>query len=278
MFRTLTHFFFVFQTDRRTQTHHSEFVSGSRSCSPAPSSALHDPEAVYPEEDDFGQEWQSRLSRGQSRRRTLEDDALLQNVEWDDDLSPEPSSQPRHYDLRCDIPRHILPLESEDEDFGLLTSRPNFGSTERTPLLIRPPSRVSLARPTAEDPQNLVIPYAAIQRKISFSSVLSKTSNKVKYQYGGQSTFAQTVRTGNILYAYSRRELIWLLCSFSMPSAYSSVSVCSPSLSHLPVRDGSGVPSLSLGMVSCPVTRKSTHISHNGTTLTALIAPRSLPV
>ncbi|PIL32046.1 transporter [Ganoderma sinense ZZ0214-1] len=178
---------------RRTQTHHSEFVSGSRSCSPARSGALHDPEAAFLDEDDFGQEWQSRFSREQSRRRALEDDALLQNVEWDDDFSPEPSTRPRHYDFRRDIPRHILSLDSEDEDLNVFPPRPTFDPTERTPLLIRPPSRVSLVRPAPEEPQNLAIPYDAIQRKISFSSVLSKASNKVKYQYGGQSTFAQTL-------------------------------------------------------------------------------------
>ncbi|KAI1797799.1 transmembrane amino acid transporter protein-domain-containing protein [Ganoderma leucocontextum] len=178
---------------RRTQTHHSDFVSGSRSCSPAPSGVLHDPEAAYPDEDDFEQEWQSRLSREQSRRRALPDDAILQNVEWDDDLSPEPSTQPRRYHFRPDIPRHVLPLDSEDDDIDVMNPRANFDPTEHTPLLVRPPSRVSLSRPAVDDPQHLTIPYAALQRKISLTSVLSSTSNEVKYQYGGQSTFSQTL-------------------------------------------------------------------------------------
>lgn len=241
-------FFFAPQTDRRTQTHHSEFVSGSRSCSPARGSNLHDPEAACLDEDDFEQEWQSRSSRRRSRRRVFGEDAVLQNVEWDDDLSSEPSSQPFRYDFRRDILPHILPLESEDGNPDLLTPRP-FDPNERTPLLVRPSSRASLGHTVAEDPQNLAVPYAAIQRKISSSSVMSTASNTVKHHHTGQSTFAQTVRI-DISSAYPFHKLIWHSCSFSMPSAYSLVSVCYLNLSRLLALVGSGGPSLSLAMAS----------------------------
>ena len=165
--------------------------SGSVSSSSGLSSGPHDTEAAYDEEDDLGDEWEPRPSRERRRRSTSGDDAILENIEWDDDLTPAPSSETRQYDFPIGDERRVPSPDLEDEED---VPTPRAAPGERTPLLIRPsPSTTSLGRPAAGNVGHVASPYAAVQRKISSASVRQKAP-EAKYHVG-QSTFTQTVRT-----------------------------------------------------------------------------------
>ncbi|TBU48398.1 transmembrane amino acid transporter protein-domain-containing protein [Dichomitus squalens] len=175
----------AFESYRRAQSHHSDFISGSVSSSSLPSSLPHDAEAGYEDEDDLGDEWEHR-SRERRRYSASGDDAILENVEWDDDLTPAPSSETRQYDFPTADAHRIPPADLEVEQD---VPTPRAAPGEHTPLLVRASSSsTSLGRRAADQSAPS---YAAVQRKISSASVRSKAP-EAKYHVG-QSTFTQTL-------------------------------------------------------------------------------------
>ncbi len=177
--------------DRRAQTQHSEFVSGSVSSSSGLSGPPDTEAAIQDEEDEYAEDEDGRPIRP----RTRGDDALLDHIQWDEDLTPAPSSENRRFDFSSQLATDTRwPGSSvlEDED-DLPTPRPDPG--ERTPLLERPSSsQLSIGLPPPTSAAAQIPHYAALDRRISTTSVRSKASFKAKNYHVGHSTFAQTVR------------------------------------------------------------------------------------
>ncbi|KAI0374250.1 hypothetical protein BV20DRAFT_1110835 [Pilatotrama ljubarskyi] len=179
----------AFESYRRAQAQHSEFVSGSVSSSSGRSGPL-DSDSVLDDEDqderDLIQEVPRSL-RDRDRSSTRGDDALLANIQWDEDLTPGPSTDNRPFDFPTPTvmsPRQPQTPASED----LPTPR----AGERTPLLVRQSTSTTvLARPSPPEPIQEEPQYASISRRVSRASVRSKGEAKV--QHAGQSTFAQSL-------------------------------------------------------------------------------------
>lgn len=174
-------------TDRRTQVHHSDFVSGSLSSSSGRSGPL-DAESVLREDDDE-QDLIEEVPRSlRVPSRSAGDDALLENIQWDEDLTPGPSTEQRSFDLPTPTvtsPRYPMTPSSED------IPTPRAG--ERTPLFVRQTTSTTVLGRAAPQEQTRSVPqYSAVQRRISRSSIVSKGEPKLP-QHTGQSTFAQTV-------------------------------------------------------------------------------------
>ncbi|KAI9062988.1 hypothetical protein FKP32DRAFT_1628555 [Trametes sanguinea] len=178
----------IVESYRRTLVQHSDFVSGSVSSSSG-RSALHDEEAVLREEEDEQDLIQEvpRSIRDRSRSATG-DDALLENIQWDEDLTPGPSAEDRAFDFPTPTvtsPRYPMTPALED-------SVPTPRAGERTPLLVRQSTSATiLGRPPVAQPSEEVPQYEAIQRRVSSGSLGTKGEPKV--QHTGQSTFAQTL-------------------------------------------------------------------------------------
>ena len=185
--------------DRRAQTHHSDFVSGSLSSSsgrsaPQDTEAAIQEESEEEEEEDLDDDFRPHPVR--ERARSTGEDALLANIQWDEDLTPAPSSESRRFDFRTPTLGSARwpgtsPFEDEDN-----IPTPRAGPGERTPLIARPsPSQTSLSRPAPIQVNEQAMHHAALQRRISTTSVRSKASLKTpKHHHVGHSTFAQTVR------------------------------------------------------------------------------------
>ncbi|OSD03515.1 hypothetical protein PYCCODRAFT_1388448 [Trametes coccinea BRFM310] len=178
----------IVESYRRAQVQHSDFVSGSVSSSSGRSAPL-DEEAVIREqenEQDLIQEV-PRSIRDRSRSATG-DDALLENIQWDEDLTPGPFAEDRAFDFPTPTvtsPRYPMTPASED-------SVPTPRAGERTPLLARQSTSATiLGRPPVAQPSEEVPQYEAIQRRVSSASLGTKGEPKV--QHAGQSTFAQTL-------------------------------------------------------------------------------------
>ncbi|KAI0361716.1 hypothetical protein OH77DRAFT_1516648 [Trametes cingulata] len=178
----------AFESYRRAQAQHSDFVSGSVSSSSGRSGPL-DAESVL--DDDLDEDERDLIQEVprsvRERTRTGGDDALLANIQWDEDLTPGPSTDNRSFDFPTPTvmsPRQPQTPASED------VPTPRAG--ERTPLLVRQSTSTTvLGRPPPpeaiqEEPQ-----YASISRRVSRASVRSKGEAKV--QHAGQSTFAQSL-------------------------------------------------------------------------------------
>ncbi|KAI0662739.1 transmembrane amino acid transporter protein-domain-containing protein [Cubamyces menziesii] len=177
----------VFESYRRTQVHHSDFVSGSLSSSSGRSGTL-DAESVLREDDDE-QDLIEEVPRSlRVPSRSGGDDALLENIQWDEDLTPGPSTEQRSFDLPTPTvtsPRYPMTPSSDD------IPTPRAG--ERTPLFVRQTTSATvLGRPAPQEQTRPVPQYSAVQRRISRSSMVSKGEPKVP-QHTGQSTFAQTL-------------------------------------------------------------------------------------
>ncbi|KAI0335356.1 hypothetical protein GY45DRAFT_1317300 [Cubamyces sp. BRFM 1775] len=177
----------VFESYRRAQAQHSDFVSGSLSSSSGRSGPL-DAESELREDDDE-QDLIEEVPRSlRVPSRATGDDALLENIQWDEDLTPGPSTEQRSFDLPTPTvtsPRYPMSPSSED------IPTPRAG--ERTPLLTRQTTSATvLGRPAPLEQPRPAPQYSAVQRRISRSSMLSKGEPKVP-QHTGQSTFAQTL-------------------------------------------------------------------------------------
>ncbi|RPD63024.1 hypothetical protein L227DRAFT_651309 [Lentinus tigrinus ALCF2SS1-6] len=186
----------AFESYRRAQTHHSDFVSGSYTSSSG-RSGLPDTEAAIEEEEE--EEYAEDDIGGRPIRqptRTGGDDALLEHIQWDEDLTPEPSTESRRFDFTSrpttDTRWPVSPLFEDEDD--LPTPRAEQPG-ERTPLLVRgSSSHLSLGLPPPTTSFEEHSPhYAALGRRISSTSVRSKASLKTKYYHVGHSTFAQTL-------------------------------------------------------------------------------------
>ncbi|KAH9857857.1 transmembrane amino acid transporter protein-domain-containing protein [Lenzites betulinus] len=178
----------ILPTDRRAQAQHSDFVAGSVSSSSG-RSGPQDTESVFPDDLEDGYEEEEDLIEEvprsvRERARSTGEDALLANIQWDEDLTPGPSTAERTFDFATPtIPSPRYPRTPAYEDV------PTPRAAERTPLLVKQPAPLGLpvpAQSVREGPQ-----YAAIQRRVSRVSVRSKAEPKV--QHLGQSTFAQTL-------------------------------------------------------------------------------------
>ncbi|KAI8995550.1 transmembrane amino acid transporter protein-domain-containing protein, partial [Trametes punicea] len=174
-------------TDRRTQTHHSDFVSGSYSSSSGRSAPL-DPETAAIGQDDNDRDLIEELPRSiRDSSTSRRDDALLENIQWDEDLTPGPSTDGRSFDFPTPTvtsPRYPASPPSED------IPTPRAG--ERTPLLPRQSTSASvLACPPPADASPEAPQRASVQRRVSRTSVRSK--GETKLYHAGQSTFAQTL-------------------------------------------------------------------------------------
>lgn len=179
--------------DRRAQTQHSDFVSGSLSSSSA-QSALPDPEAIQEiegEEQDIDGYFPHPVPE---RPPPTGDDAILANIQWDEDLTPPaPFTQTRRFESRSTLtlgssrwPRSSF-VQDEDD-----LPTPRVASGERTPLLLKPsPSQTPLGRRPPVRVHDQAPHIAPLQHRISLASVRSKASLKPATQ--GHSTFAQTV-------------------------------------------------------------------------------------
>ncbi|KAI0757082.1 transmembrane amino acid transporter protein-domain-containing protein [Daedaleopsis nitida] len=184
----------AFEAYRRAQTQHSDFVSGSV-CSSSGQSGAVDPEAAIEEEDEEDDYYETDFQpprSPQDRARTAGDDALLANIQWDEDLTPEPSSDRARFDFRSHTLGSSRWPSTLDEDEDDLPT-PRAGPGERTPLVVRSsPSSNSLRHTLVVEEQ--MPNYAAVQRRISMASVRSKVSLKApKILHVGHSTFAQTL-------------------------------------------------------------------------------------
>ncbi|TFK94290.1 hypothetical protein K466DRAFT_476675 [Polyporus arcularius HHB13444] len=180
----------AFEAYRRAQTQHSEFVSGSVSSSSGLSGPPDTEAAIQDEEDEYAEDEDGRPIRP----RTRGDDALLDHIQWDEDLTPAPSSENRRFDFSSQLATDTRWPGSpvfEDED-DLPTPRPDPG--ERTPLLERASSsHLSIGLPPPTSAEEQIPHYATLDRRISTTSVRSKASFKAKNYHVGHSTFAQTL-------------------------------------------------------------------------------------
>ncbi|RDX55949.1 hypothetical protein OH76DRAFT_1370551 [Lentinus brumalis] len=180
----------AFEAYRRAQTQHSEFVSGSVSSSSGLSGPPDTEAAIQDEEDEYAEDEDGRPIRP----RTRGDDALLDHIQWDEDLTPAPSSENRRFDFSSQLATDTRWPGSpvfEDED-DLPTPRPDPG--ERTPLLERASSsHLSIGLPPPTSAEQQIPHYATLDRRISTTSVRSKASFKAKNYHVGHSTFAQTL-------------------------------------------------------------------------------------
>ena len=185
-------------TDRRAQTNHSDFVSGSVSSSSGRSAGL-DVEAAVPEEVEEEEYLDEDVEPHFDRRRAQStgNDSLFANIQWDDDLTPAPTSEGRQFDFRTSAraPWNISPVFEDGDDVP--TPHPAIG--ERTPLIIRTsPSSTSLSRQAPVQSEQRIPQYTPTPRRISHVSTRSKISlREPKHRHTGQSTFAQTVRTAS---------------------------------------------------------------------------------
>ncbi|KAH9944456.1 transmembrane amino acid transporter protein-domain-containing protein [Epithele typhae] len=179
---------------RRTQTQHSDFVSGSLSSSSGPSAAT-DPENAFQENDDldpFDDDEDAPSIR--ERTRSSGEHPFLANIQWDDDLTPAPTSEGRQYDFRpaARAPWNIPPAFEDEDDLPT----PRAGPGERTPLMARSSSSRTVVpnyRTPAQVEQSIP-EHSALQRRASHLSTRSKSSwRERKPSHGGQSTFAQTL-------------------------------------------------------------------------------------
>ncbi|CDO72322.1 hypothetical protein BN946_scf184977.g19 [Trametes cinnabarina] len=164
----------IVESYRRTQAQHSDFVSGSVSSSSS-RSALQDEEAVIREEENEQDliEEVPRSVRYPSRSATG-DDALLENIQWDEDLTPGPSAEDRSFDFPTPTvtsPRYPTTPSSVD----LPTPR----AGERTPLLVRQSTSTTILGPPASAPTSDEVPqYESIQRRVSSASLGTKGETK----------------------------------------------------------------------------------------------------
>ncbi|KAI0639322.1 transmembrane amino acid transporter protein-domain-containing protein [Trametes polyzona] len=172
-------------TDRRAQAQHSDFVAGSVSSDGF--SGPPDEEVASPVEDDEENLIEEVPRSIRERPAARGDDALLDNIQWDEALTPGPSSADRSFDFPTPTvtsPRSVETPAPED------VPTPRAG--ERTPLLVRQStSSTALGLPTPAEHLPERPQYASIQRRVSRASVRSKGEPKV--QHVGQSTFAQTL-------------------------------------------------------------------------------------
>ncbi|KAI0724468.1 transmembrane amino acid transporter protein-domain-containing protein [Cerioporus squamosus] len=183
----------AFEAYRRAQTHHSEFVSGSVSSSSG-LSGPQDTEAAIEEEEDEDVEDEVGGRPIRARARTGGDDALLEHIQWDEDLTPAPTSENRRFDFSSQLATDTrwpgLPALVDEDDLPTPRAAPG----ERTPLLERgSSSHLSLGLPPPTSAEEQTPHYAALARRISTTSVRSKASLKAKHYHAGHSTFAQTL-------------------------------------------------------------------------------------
>ncbi|KAI0651771.1 transmembrane amino acid transporter protein-domain-containing protein [Trametes meyenii] len=179
----------AFEAYRRAQAQHSDFVSGSISSSSGQSAGALDAESAFREdEEDFDEDLIQEIPRSvRERARSTGEDALLANIQWDEDYTPGPSTDTRSFDFPTPhalSPRYPATPASED------VPTPRVG--ERAPLLVKQAAPSSVfggplpTEPARDGPQ-----YASIQRRVSRVSVRSK--GEPKHLHVGQSTFAQTL-------------------------------------------------------------------------------------
>ncbi|KAL1952046.1 hypothetical protein VTO73DRAFT_1195 [Trametes versicolor] len=182
----------AFEAYRRAQVQHSDFVAGSLSSSSGQSGTPDSESAFQADDEEDEEEVIEEVPRSvrERERSSSGDDALLANIQWDEDLTPGPSTAGRRFDFPIPPgtrPRYTSSPYSDDA--------PTPRGGERTPLIIRQPTSSTstiLGRPTPEaEPVQERPHYAAIQRRVSRVSVRSKAEPKV--HHGGQSTFAQTL-------------------------------------------------------------------------------------
>ncbi|KAI0778101.1 transmembrane amino acid transporter protein-domain-containing protein [Trametes elegans] len=178
----------VIEAYRRAQAQHSDFLAGSLSSSSG-RSAPHDAESVLQEDESQDEDLIQEVPRS-LRERTSSggDDALLANIQWDEDFTPAPSTDDRSLDFPTPtVMSPTYPKSPASEDIP--TPR-----GERTPLLSRQPTTSTvLGRPAAPVPptqQEQQPQYPSVQRRISRVSIRPKTEVK---HHAGQSTFAQTL-------------------------------------------------------------------------------------
>ncbi|OJT11826.1 Vacuolar amino acid transporter 1 [Trametes pubescens] len=182
----------AFEAYRRAQVQHSDFVAGSLSSSSG-QSGTPDSESAFQADDEEDEEEllieEAPRSVRERERSSSGDDALLANIQWDEDLTPGASTVGRRFDFPIPPgtrPRYTASPYSDDA--------PTPRGGERTPLIVRQPTistATVIGRPTAPEPAQEGPHYAAIQRRVSRVSVRSKAEPKV--HHGGQSTFAQTL-------------------------------------------------------------------------------------
>ncbi|KAI0824246.1 transmembrane amino acid transporter protein-domain-containing protein [Trametes gibbosa] len=171
-------------TDRRAQAQHSDFVAGSLSSSSGRSGPL-DADSLFPDQLEDEEDLTEDLPRSVHQRPTsTAEDALLANIQWDEDLTPGPSTAERSFDFAT--PTITSPRYARSP--AVLTPR----AAERTPLLVKQPAaHTALGLPAPAQHVHEGPQYAAVQRRVSRVSVRSKTEPKV--QHLGQSTFSQTL-------------------------------------------------------------------------------------
>lgn len=178
--------------DRRAQEYLSDSVSAS--------ATSDDEDYLQPEEPTIEEDQDAEI---EAAREEQPYDALVSNLQWDEDLTPGPVSQPA-------VPsrRHLLPQRTSSQASDTPPRHPAMQRSkaeERTPLLRTSPDKTYLSHPETTSGSVAAFPVgtppverAMSRRPSQLSDVRAARRPAGKFKgISGHSTYGQTVSTWN---------------------------------------------------------------------------------